>query len=146
MRSATELAAAIRQRELGPVEAHIETIERRDPLVNAVVVRCFERARTRVARPVARRRRSPRAFRSARGGVRVTMLKTLRPDLGAYLDAGRRLNELQSEADEWMERHPIALCPVTPVPAKVAAMSWRTLRGGPPTSPRPTPPLKAVMS
>ena len=48
MRSATELAAAIRRRELGPVEAveaHIETIERLDPLVNAVVVRCFERAR-----------------------------------------------------------------------------------------------------
>ncbi len=48
MRSATELAAAMRRGKLGPVEAietHIERIERLDPLVNAVVVRCFERAR-----------------------------------------------------------------------------------------------------
>ena len=61
----------------------------------------------------------------------VTMLKTLRPDLGAYLDAGRRLNELQSEADEWMERRPIALCPVTPVPAPLAAEGITTVDGEP---------------
>jgi len=42
-------------------------------------------------------------------------------DLGDYLDASNRLAVLQDEADAWLERHPIVLCPVAPVTAPLAA-------------------------
>ena len=48
-------------------------------------------------------------------------MRGFEPDLGAYLDAAARLSELEATAAEWLERHPAALCPVTPVVAPPAA-------------------------
>jgi aspartyl-tRNA(Asn)/glutamyl-tRNA(Gln) amidotransferase subunit A len=43
------------------------------------------------------------------------------PDLAAYLASSVRLAELEAAVDAWQEDHPIALSPVVPVPAPVAA-------------------------
>ncbi len=42
------------------------------------------------------------------------------PDLERYVKAGAALAELQDATDEWLDDHPIAICPVTPVTAPVA--------------------------
>ena len=52
-------------------------------------------------------------------------------DLTAYLDAGRRLAALEAEADRWFQAHPVALSPVTPVPAPPAAEGITTIDGEP---------------
>lgn len=41
-------------------------------------------------------------------------------DLERYVKAGAVLAELQDATDEWLDDHPIAICPVTPVTAPVA--------------------------
>jgi aspartyl-tRNA(Asn)/glutamyl-tRNA(Gln) amidotransferase subunit A len=53
------------------------------------------------------------------------------PDLGAYRASGVRLDELEAAADAWHAEHPIALCPVVPVPAPVASAGLVDVEGEP---------------
>ena len=48
-------------------------------------------------------------------------LDRIEPDVEKYAGAGMRLNALEFAAEEWQERHPVALCPVVPTTAPVAA-------------------------
>ncbi|MGN6378020.1 MAG: amidase [Gaiellales bacterium] len=58
---------------------------------------------------------------SAYGSRMAEGLAGFTPDLAAYLTAGTRLSELEAAVDEWLEAHPIVLCPVVPTTAPVAA-------------------------
>ena len=49
------------------------------------------------------------------GREMVEQLRGFSPGLGAYLEAGRPLAEVDAQAGEWLERHPLALCPTVPV-------------------------------
>src|SRR6202012_2413139 len=63
--SATRLAAAMRTREIGCLELldhYIARVERLDPRINAVVVRDFERARTRARALDQQQDRSAKLF------------------------------------------------------------------------------------
>lgn len=53
------------------------------------------------------------------------------PDLALYVGAACRLSELEADVDGFFDRHPIALCPVVPVPAPVAATGITTIDGEP---------------
>jgi amidase len=54
------------------------------------------------------------------------------PTLQLFLDAARALPELAARADEWFERHPIALCPTVPVTAPIASEGIVSIDGEPP--------------
>jgi Asp-tRNA(Asn)/Glu-tRNA(Gln) amidotransferase A subunit family amidase len=53
------------------------------------------------------------------------------PDLEAYTDAGARIGELEAVTDAWQERFPLALCPVVPVAAPLAAAGLAAVDGEP---------------
>jgi Asp-tRNA(Asn)/Glu-tRNA(Gln) amidotransferase A subunit family amidase len=56
------------------------------------------------------------------------------PTLQLYLDTARALPGIAARADEWFERHPIALCPTVPVTAPVASEGIVSIDG---EAPRP---------
>ncbi len=53
------------------------------------------------------------------------------PDLGAYLAAGMELAGIEAAVDAFFERYPIAICPVVPVTAPIAAEGITTIDGRP---------------
>ena len=61
----------------------------------------------------------------------IGRLDQLQPDIEAYAGAGLRMSELEFAVEEWQERYPIALCPVVPVPAPVAAEGFVAADGEP---------------
>jgi Asp-tRNA(Asn)/Glu-tRNA(Gln) amidotransferase A subunit family amidase len=79
------------------------------------------RAPASAARPVARR-----GLRGRRHAGRGEVL----PGGGA----ARALRELAARADDWFERHPIALCPTVPVTAPLASEGIASIDG---EAPRP---------
>ncbi len=62
----------------------------------------------------------------------VEQVRGFTPDLGGYLGAGRRLAEVDALAGEWLERHPLVLCPTVPVTAPLAAEGIVSIDGKPP--------------
>jgi aspartyl-tRNA(Asn)/glutamyl-tRNA(Gln) amidotransferase subunit A len=58
---------------------------------------------------------------SAYGRRAIAGLERFTPDLDAYVAAGLRLAELEADVDAWQEEHQLALSPVVPAPAPVAA-------------------------
>jgi amidase len=58
-------------------------------------------------------------------------LAALEPDLGLYLDMGCRLEGVEVAVDDWLERHPIAICPITPVTAPIGGEPIKTVDGEP---------------
>jgi amidase len=73
--------------------------------------------------------RSDELSRYGRGFME--MARSVQPDLGRYLEAAKRPYELETEADAWLERHPLVLCPVTIVSAPRAADGITTVDGEP---------------
>lgn len=61
----------------------------------------------------------------------VEDLRRFPADLHAYLDASREREALEEVVDAWFERTPIALCPVVPVPAPLAAEGLTLVDGTP---------------
>jgi aspartyl-tRNA(Asn)/glutamyl-tRNA(Gln) amidotransferase subunit A len=61
----------------------------------------------------------------------IAGLDRVQPDLEKYARAGMRMNALEFAAEAWQERHPIALCPVVPTTAPVAAEGWGDVDGEP---------------
>jgi Asp-tRNA(Asn)/Glu-tRNA(Gln) amidotransferase A subunit family amidase len=59
-------------------------------------------------------------------------LRGFSPGLRPYAEAGRTLAEIEAQASEWFERHPVALCPAVPVSAPIAAEGIATIDGEPP--------------
>jgi Asp-tRNA(Asn)/Glu-tRNA(Gln) amidotransferase A subunit family amidase len=62
----------------------------------------------------------------------VEQLRGFSPGLRPYAEAGRTLAEIEAEASEWFERHPVALCPTVPVSAPIAAEGIASIDGEPP--------------
>jgi amidase len=57
------------------------------------------------------------------------------PDWALYLDASKRLARCEIEADEWLARHPVALCPSAPEVAPPLRGAWSAEIDGVPTRP-----------
>ena len=57
------------------------------------------------------------------------------PDWGTYFDASARLARYELEADEWLVRHPVALCPSAPEVAPPLRGAWSAEIDGVPTRP-----------
>jgi Asp-tRNA(Asn)/Glu-tRNA(Gln) amidotransferase A subunit family amidase len=57
------------------------------------------------------------------------------PDWGAYFEASEQLARLEEEADRWLERHPVALCPPAPEVAPPLGGAWSAEIDGVPTRP-----------
>ena len=57
------------------------------------------------------------------------------PDWGSYFDASARLARCEIEADEWLVRHPVALCPPAPEVATPLRGAWSAEIDGVPTRP-----------
>ncbi len=66
------------------------------------------------------------------GREMVEQLRGFSPGLRPYAEAGRTLNEIEAEASEWFEQHPVALCPTVPVSAPLAAEGIVSIDGKPP--------------
>jgi Asp-tRNA(Asn)/Glu-tRNA(Gln) amidotransferase A subunit family amidase len=57
------------------------------------------------------------------------------PDWAAYFAASRRLAQLEVDAERWLERHPVALCPAAPEVAPPLRGAWSAQIDGVPTRP-----------
>jgi aspartyl-tRNA(Asn)/glutamyl-tRNA(Gln) amidotransferase subunit A len=57
------------------------------------------------------------------------------PDWAAYFAASGQLARLEQEADRWLERHPVALCPAAPEVAPPLGGAWSAEIDGVPTRP-----------
>ena len=57
------------------------------------------------------------------------------PDWTQYLDASAQLARCEIEADEWLVRHPVALCPPAPEVAPPLRGAWSAEIDGVPTRP-----------
>ena len=57
------------------------------------------------------------------------------PDWAAYFAASGQLARLEQEADRWLERHPVALCPAAPEVVPPLGGAWSAEIGGVPMRP-----------
>jgi Asp-tRNA(Asn)/Glu-tRNA(Gln) amidotransferase A subunit family amidase len=69
---------------------------------------------------------------SDHGRRTVAGLAGIEPSFEAYIAAGKRLVQLEARADEWVERHELALCPVAPGPAPELGLGFTEIDGEPP--------------
>jgi aspartyl-tRNA(Asn)/glutamyl-tRNA(Gln) amidotransferase subunit A len=65
------------------------------------------------------------------GRSAVDDLSALEPSLDLYLEMACRLEAVEGAVDDWLERHPVAICPITPVPAPVGGEPIATIDGEP---------------
>jgi amidase len=57
------------------------------------------------------------------------------PDWSTYFAASRQLARFEEEADRWLKRHPVALCPAAPEVAPPLGGAWSAEIDGVPTRP-----------